>query len=145
MQFQIFVSAIIQYQGGVLFVKEGKNLPRGRLNLPGGHLELGETALDGVKREVMEEAGLQFIPGHVVGVYVHCDKLHGFQFVFSGTCKDCRNPQPGDDILGCEWVPLEGFAFLTDERLHRPDKLRQIIADYKSGRQYPLSLIRELA
>ncbi|WP_132745722.1 NUDIX hydrolase [Scopulibacillus darangshiensis] len=33
------------------------NYGSGNWTLPGGHLEHGESPIDGVKREVMEEAG----------------------------------------------------------------------------------------
>jgi ADP-ribose pyrophosphatase YjhB (NUDIX family) len=36
---------------------------------PGGRVELGESPLDALKREVLEESGLDVVPEELVGVY----------------------------------------------------------------------------
>jgi 8-oxo-dGTP diphosphatase len=36
---------------------------------PGGRVELGESPLDALKREVLEESGLDVVAGDLVGVY----------------------------------------------------------------------------
>jgi mutator protein MutT len=38
---------------------------------PGGALELGESAAEGVVREVREEVGLEVVPDGLIGVYSH--------------------------------------------------------------------------
>lgn len=45
---------IITLNGKILFLQK-KN---GKYELPGGHIEVGETAINGAKREVKEETGL---------------------------------------------------------------------------------------
>jgi ADP-ribose pyrophosphatase YjhB (NUDIX family) len=42
----------------VLLVKRGKGAYRGFWSLPGGAIELGETAMDAATRELLEETGL---------------------------------------------------------------------------------------
>jgi 8-oxo-dGTP diphosphatase len=44
--------------GRVLLVRRGQEPMLGAWSLPGGLLELGETLVEGVKREVLEETGL---------------------------------------------------------------------------------------
>ena len=52
--------AIITNSKGEILVERRRNEPaKGTLDLPGGFAELGETAEEGVAREVMEETGLK--------------------------------------------------------------------------------------
>lgn len=55
----IHVSVAIQKHDWILLVQEQKQENHGRWNLPGGHLELGETVQDGALCEVREEPGRQ--------------------------------------------------------------------------------------
>jgi ADP-ribose pyrophosphatase YjhB (NUDIX family) len=56
------VGAIIFRRGRVLLVRRGKPPGKGRWSLPGGVLEAGERLEDGVRREVLEETGLEVKP-----------------------------------------------------------------------------------
>ena len=50
------VDAILQKGSGVLMIRRKKEPFKGRLALPGGFVNEGETAEDAVRREVREEA-----------------------------------------------------------------------------------------
>jgi len=52
---------IINRKGQVLLAKSNKW--QNRFTLPGGHIELGETAEEALKREIKEEVGLEI--GHI--------------------------------------------------------------------------------
>jgi len=52
------VGAVIVHEGRVLLARRGTPPFQGSWSLPGGALELGETLLEGVVREVREETGL---------------------------------------------------------------------------------------
>lgn len=60
---RIAMKAVIVKDGKVLILREaatyGEGTQRGRYHVPGGRLELGENFEQGLKREVMEETGLQ--------------------------------------------------------------------------------------
>jgi ADP-ribose pyrophosphatase YjhB (NUDIX family) len=54
------VAAVIwNAQGCVLLIRRAKEPRKGQWSLPGGKLEFGETLVDGVRREVREETGLE--------------------------------------------------------------------------------------
>ena len=52
------VSVVVLQGGDVLLVQRGKGAYRGLWSLPGGAIELGETAEAAARRELMEETGL---------------------------------------------------------------------------------------
>ena len=57
----------------ILFVKRAYNPGQGEWSLPGGFLELGETLVDGAKRELKEETNLN---GEVVKLIAHCSHFN---------------------------------------------------------------------
>lgn len=59
-------AAVVNADGKVLVIKRRDNA---KWQPPGGVLELEETILDGLVREVQEETGLQVEPGRLSGVY----------------------------------------------------------------------------
>jgi ADP-ribose pyrophosphatase YjhB (NUDIX family) len=63
------VAAVVLRDGHVLLVQRGREPGRGSWGLPGGMLELGETLAEGVRREVLEECGVEVEVGPLVGVF----------------------------------------------------------------------------
>jgi 8-oxo-dGTP diphosphatase len=61
-------AVVVDEQGRVLLVKRATEPMKGRWSLPGGLLELGESLVDGVRREVAEETGLNVRPEAIVEV-----------------------------------------------------------------------------
>ena len=64
------VAAIAEKNDRFLLVEENIN---GQLvfNQPAGHLEHGESLIDAVKREVLEETAWEFEPKYLIGVYLY--------------------------------------------------------------------------
>jgi mutator protein MutT len=59
-------AAIVNDQNEILLIRRTDN---GEWALPGGYLDVGETAAEGVVREVMEEVGIQVKPFQLVGIF----------------------------------------------------------------------------
>ncbi|MDH7600989.1 MAG: NUDIX hydrolase [Armatimonadota bacterium] len=120
------VSAVIVQDGQILLVKRGAEPNKGLWSLPGGAIELGETASDALVREVMEETGLKVEPLHVA--YVHdviqrVDQTVIWHYViisyFASVVSGCV--QASSDAEAVEWVPLDQVKNLntTDGLLER--------------------------
>jgi ADP-ribose pyrophosphatase YjhB (NUDIX family) len=60
-------SGLIVRDGKVLLVRRGKEPYRDHWSLPGGGVEPGETIRETVRREVLEETGLEVTVGLVAG------------------------------------------------------------------------------
>src|SRR6478735_2627037 len=65
----VTVAAVIEEQGRFLLVEE--ETPEGlMLNNPAGHLDAGESPLQAVVREALEETARDFVPEALLGIYM---------------------------------------------------------------------------
>lgn len=109
----VTVAAVIRQRERYLMVEER---PDGRavINQPAGHLEFGETLVQAVQREVLEETGHRFTPAGLIGVYQWT--LPGTQrtylrFCFSGEVGDPNADNRLDpDIIAIHWMTREQIA-----------------------------------
>ena len=62
-------AVIFDAQGHVLLVKRGRPPRAGAWGLPGGLLDLGERLVDGVRREVSEECGIEIEVGELLAAF----------------------------------------------------------------------------
>lgn len=69
---RVGVGAVILHEGRVLLVKRGGQPSAGKWSLPGGLVNLGETTVEAVRREVAEECALTI---RVVGVAGVVDRV----------------------------------------------------------------------
>jgi len=141
----VTVAAVAQRDGKFLFVEE-RSGGRVVLNQPAGHLEDGETFLEAVVRETLEETAWRFEPQAVVGVYVwrppHAPRTF-LRVAFSGELLDHDPGRPLDrGILRTRWLAREQ---LHEPRLRlRSPLVTQCVDDYLAGARYPLALISHL-
>ena len=63
------MGALIFDDGQLLIVERGKEPLKGYWSLPGGILEVGETLKAGIRREVLEETGLEVEPLTIFEVF----------------------------------------------------------------------------
>jgi 8-oxo-dGTP diphosphatase len=61
-------AVIVNPRGQVLIIQRGTEPRKGHWSIPGGLVDLGETLLDGVRREAQEETGLIVEPQAIVEV-----------------------------------------------------------------------------
>lgn len=63
-------AVLVDEQGRVLLARRGVEPELGKWDLPGGFLEEGEEPLDGLRRELHEETGLEVEPLSFLGAWV---------------------------------------------------------------------------
>jgi 8-oxo-dGTP pyrophosphatase MutT (NUDIX family) len=138
----VTVAAVAEIDGRFLFVEE-RSSGRVVINQPAGHLEDGETFLDAVVRETLEETAWRFEPQALLGVYVWRPEHQHRTFLrvaFAGAVSDHDPSRPLDrGILRTRWLTRDQLAE-TRTRLRSP-LVTQCVDDYLAGTRHPLSLI----
>lgn len=104
------VGGIVLHQGKVLLVRRGKQPGFGKWSIPGGMVEFGETLQDAIKREILEECGIEVELTDVVAVLERVipqeDQRIHYHYVlidFLGYWKG-GELQPASDIMEARWA-----------------------------------------
>jgi 8-oxo-dGTP diphosphatase len=114
----IGVGAVIVRDRQALLVRRNTEPLKGEWSVPGGVLELGEKLREGVRREVLEETGLQVEPGVVLEVFdsIFSDDQGRTQYHYVLIDYLCRvvggEAIAGDDVSAVQWVREEDLADL---------------------------------
>ncbi len=138
---EVTVAAVAERDGRFLLVEERI---RGRLvlNQPAGHLEEGESLLQAVVRETLEETAWNFQPQWLLGVYLwRSQRRHTtLRFAFIGTAGHFEPGRTLDPpVVATHWLTRAAVAAQSD-RLRTPLVLR-CIDDYLGGQRSPLATI----
>lgn len=108
-------AAVFDPAGRVLLVQRGRPPRAGSWGLPGGLLEVGETLVAGVQREVSEECGIEIAVGAVAGVFepitrdaAGCIEYHYVVIDFWARWVS-GEAQAQDDAAAVAWVALDAL------------------------------------
>ena len=111
------VGAVILQGDAVLLIQRGKEPLKGIWSIPGGALEVGESLIAGVRREVREEVGLKIEVGEIVEVFerVTRDEQGVVRYHYVLIDFVCRPTgggalAAGDDADDVRWVTTSGLA-----------------------------------
>ncbi len=142
----VTVAAVIEQDGRYLLVEE---LTSGGLllNNPAGHLEQGESPIQGVIRETLEESARHFTPTAWLGVYMsrflrpaRNEDVTYVRIAFVG--------QVGDQIPGRAFdTPVQRTLWMTLDEVrasrdrHRSPLVMRCIEDHAAGRRLPLEAL----
>ena len=106
------VALITNPKGELLVVRRSKEPAKGTLDLPGGFCDIGETAEEGVCREVMEETGLTVIRTRylftIPNRYVYSGMMiPTMDQFFRCFVEDTSCVKAMDDAADAVWIALE--------------------------------------
>ena len=109
----------------------GKRRDNGKWTNPGGHLEEGETPLEGAVREIKEETGLDVEPSNVkhllskIVTKPNGEKLrvHAFKTVLHGKKPSTMLEDPDEEVFRWHWISPDFFyKKMKGNELHVPFK-----------------------
>lgn len=123
------VSAAIIHDGKVLIVRRARKPALGVYTLPGGGVEVGETLMEAVAREVREETSLAIAPVTLAGYReaILRDNDGGVERHFVILCFACRLVS-GEIALNEELDDARWLAPAELAGLHTTEGLAEIVA-----------------
>ncbi|OGI48579.1 MAG: NUDIX hydrolase [Candidatus Muproteobacteria bacterium RBG_16_65_34] len=141
----VVVAAIVERDGRFLLVEEeadGETV----LNQPAGHLDEGESLIEAVVRETLEETAWHFEPQALLGVYRWPHPTKGatyLRFAFIGRAVR-HDPERALDhgIVRAVWMTPEEIR--ASRARHRSPQVERCLNDYLAGQRFPLDLLAEV-
>ncbi len=102
---------ILNSKGELLVVRRAKEPAKGTLDLPGGFVDNGETAEEGIVREIKEETGLDIHQVEylysIPNIYLYSGmNIHTLDMFFLCHAEESAQVQASDDAAECYWLPL---------------------------------------
>ena len=126
-----------------------------RLNNPAGHLDPGESPLQAVLRECLEETACTFVPQALLGVYLSrfvrpaggglqgdgaAEDITYLRFAYIGTVSE---PEPGraldTGIVRTLWLTADELR--ATEARHRSPLILRCLDDLLAGVRHPLDTV----
>jgi mutator protein MutT len=126
------VGALIIEDDRVLLVRRASEPLKGEWSLPGGVVEAGETLIEALQRELLEETGLSIKVGEIMAVldriYPDVEGRAEYHYVLIDYL--CRiqtgEPRPGSDVDRVEWFTRQQLESLQIQAFTRDLILRHL-------------------
>ena len=120
--------AVVHHEGRVLLVKRRNEPNANTWGFPGGHVELGETALDAAARELAEETSVVGTPlSYLTNIdAITWNDAGAVQFHYLLAVVACRYesgvPKAADDVSDAGWFTPDAI-----QDLHQSPNLQKVI------------------
>jgi 8-oxo-dGTP pyrophosphatase MutT (NUDIX family) len=142
----VTVAAVIEEGGRFLLVEE-ETAEGLQLNNPAGHLDPGESPLEGVVRETLEETARDFVPETLLGVYMarftrsaRQEDVTYVRLAFSGRVGEQIAGRALDQgIHRTLWMTIDEVR--ASAARHRSPLVLRCIEDHLAGKRLPLDAI----
>ena len=111
--------ALVEDGDRVLLARRAREPFKGRWDIPGGFLEVGEHPLDGLRRELREETGLDVEPLEFLGVWID-------RYGYESTAEATLNFYWTARVTGGEAAPaddVDDLRWFARDQLPGPDEL----------------------
>jgi 8-oxo-dGTP diphosphatase len=137
----IGVGGVVISKGRALLVRRGSAPMEGQWSIPGGMLEVGETIFEGVRRELLEETGVEVRVGELIEVFerITPDASGKTQYHFVVLDYLCKvvsgEAKAASDVIDVAWAtPSELASYSISETATRVILKAFAMAEERSGR-----------
>ena len=132
------VTVVAVRDGRILLVKRGVSPAKGTWGLPGGFMEVRESASEAALRELAEETGLSAEEANFLGICPYPGGVQGDVLILGFTTESVSGHLiPGDDALDARFFPISDLPPVT-LKCHR-----EIIRMYLNLSKNPTTLADE--
>lgn len=142
---RVTVASVVEHKGRFLMVEE-MHFGELVINQPAGHMEYGESLLDAVRRETLEETAYRFEPTALLGVFhrQHPDPDRVYmRFTFTGKLletKPVAGYQIDPDIKAVHWLTPEEIR-ARQPRIWRSELVGRSLDAYQNGVHHSLDML----
>lgn len=142
---EIIVGGIIEKDNKILMVKEAKKKCFGKWNLPAGHLEEGETIVEGAIREIFEETGCKVKLKNMLPIInKEYENTTFLIIIFTAELLEEKISFNKEEILDVQWILEEEINNMNSKKLRDEKLIKTTLKDYKEEKLYPLDIIQIL-
>lgn len=143
---RVTVAAIVEDQGRFLVVEERDEQGALVINQPAGHVEGGESIVEALVREAIEETAWEVRPFALVGIYLWSKPDQSASFLrVAVACEPLKEAAERSLDQGIEralWLSRDELILRSSD--HRSPLVFRCIEDYLKGQRFPLDLIQTL-
>ena len=115
---------VIINNGKVLLIRKARGAYKGKLDLPGGGIDYGETPIETLKREILEEVGVNIVSYEIKTALTHYEvwqqekdlqeDLSHYAIIYDVKISDddiskIKKDADGIDSLGSNWYDIESL------------------------------------
>ena len=138
------VASIAIKDGKYLLVRESSN-GKTVINQPAGHVEKGESMIEAVIRETLEESGWHFEPKYISGIYQFIPENGEtyLRFTYYGDISKSEAALRLDPVIE-EVIWMSKKEMLEMKHKMRSQAVLQCITDFESGNRLPLDVVQQL-
>lgn len=142
----VTVAALIERDGRFLLVEE-ETSDGLLLNNPAGHLDPGESPIQGVIRETLEETACTFEPAGFLGMFMSRfrrtrtgEDITYLRLAFFGSVSEADPALELDEgIVRAVWMTADEIRACPER--HRSPLVLECLEAYLAGERYPLSIL----
>ena len=140
----IVIGGLIEKENKFLLVQEAKESCKGKWNIPAGHIEINESVIDCLKREVKEETGCNITPTGILEIGNKVLENDIFlSIIFGAKLIDEKIEYNLNEILDVKWFSYDEIIKMKS-RLRSPEIILKCIENYKSGKIVNLDVLNIL-